>query len=152
MVRFKTTVPHIKKTSDQVVDADYLQMDEDEDDNEEDDQEVDHRNRAKTRYVVFLGNNNVCDVENHELPRLVYLLVRLGFDHHKKAGAMNSLIRVLGVLSVVPYLLNSGNKICYFHYPQRFDGIGRHNRYSNGSVVFFGPRNSTKLYDHCRYR
>ncbi|CAN7111214.1 unnamed protein product, partial [Brassica rapa subsp. narinosa] len=39
---------------------------------------------------VFLGNNNVCDVENHELPRLVYLLVRLGFDHHKKAGAMNS--------------------------------------------------------------
>ncbi|KAH0942823.1 hypothetical protein HID58_002460 [Brassica napus] len=85
-------------------------MDEDEDDNEEDDQEVDHRNRAKTRVVcmhysqtylfifhvcsfqkVFLGNNNVCDVENHELPRLVYLLVRLGFDHHKKAGAMNSL-------------------------------------------------------------
>ncbi|CAN6990169.1 unnamed protein product [Brassica rapa subsp. trilocularis] len=55
-------------------------MDEDEDDNEEDDQEV------------FLGNNNVCDVENHELPRLVYLLVRLGFDHHKKAGAMNSLV------------------------------------------------------------
>ncbi|WZY72463.1 hypothetical protein YC2023_004703 [Brassica napus] len=93
--------PLKKKTSDQVVDADYLQMDEDEDDNEEDDQEVDHRNRAKTRYVllkmtglcmtVFLGNNNVCDVENHELPRLVYLLVRLGFDHHKKAGAMNSL-------------------------------------------------------------
>ena len=41
---------------------------------------------------VFLGNNNVCDVENHELPRLVYLLVRLGFDHHKKAGAMNSLV------------------------------------------------------------
>ncbi|CAN6990172.1 unnamed protein product [Brassica rapa subsp. trilocularis] len=46
----------------------------------------------------------------------------------------------------------SGNKFCYFHYPQRFDGIGRPNRYSNGSVVFFGPRNSTKLYDHCRYR
>ncbi|KAG5414890.1 hypothetical protein IGI04_002457 [Brassica rapa subsp. trilocularis] len=120
--------PLKKKTSDQVVDADDLQMDEDEDDNEEDDQEVDHRNRAKTRQLlkmtglcmtvilgpiilvvcmhysqthlfifhvcsfqkVFLGNNNVCDVENHELPRLVYLLVRLGFDHHKKAGAMNS--------------------------------------------------------------
>ncbi|CAN6990170.1 unnamed protein product [Brassica rapa subsp. trilocularis] len=32
----------------------------------------------------------------------------------------------------------SGNKFCYFHYPQRFDGIGRPNRYSNGSVVFFG--------------
>ncbi|CAN7098716.1 unnamed protein product [Brassica rapa subsp. narinosa] len=45
-----------------------------------------------------------------------------------------------------------GKKICYDHYPQRFDGIGRHDRYSNGSVVFYDMKNSTKLYDHCRYR
>lgn len=43
---------------------------------------------------VFLGNNGVLDVENHELPRLVYVSreKRPGFDHHKKAGAMNSLV------------------------------------------------------------
>ncbi|KAF8094184.1 hypothetical protein N665_0368s0021, partial [Sinapis alba] len=82
------------------------------------------------------------------LPRLVYLLVRPGFDHHKKAGATNSLIRLSGVLSTVLYLLTvdcdhyiynrktlreamcfvvaskSGKKICCVHYPQRFDGIG----------------------------
>ncbi|WZZ66338.1 hypothetical protein YC2023_077708 [Brassica napus] len=155
-VRFKTKVPHIvipKSTSinhwDEVVVTNDLQMDEDEDDNEEDDQEV------------FLGNNSVCNVENLDLPRLVYLLVRPGSDYHKKAGAMKSLIRVSGFLSIVPYLLNVdcdhyiyntknlreemcfvvasklGKKICYDHYPQRFDGIGRHGRYSNGSVVFY---------------
>ncbi|WZZ16867.1 hypothetical protein YC2023_109956 [Brassica napus] len=63
---------------DEVVD----ELDENEEKYEEDDQEVE----------VFLGNNNVYDVENHELPRLVYFLVRPGFDHHKKAGAMNSLV------------------------------------------------------------
>ncbi|KAH0899428.1 hypothetical protein HID58_048996 [Brassica napus] len=41
----------------------------------------------------------------------------------------------LGNNSVCPRLL--GKKICYDHYPQRFDGIGRHDRYSNGSVVFY---------------
>ncbi|CAF1919891.1 unnamed protein product, partial [Brassica napus] len=156
-VRFKTKVPHnviLKSTSinhwDEVVVTNDLQMDEGEDDNEEDDQEVDHRNRANKNVISW--DVGVCDVENHELPRLVYLLVRPGFDYHKKAGAMNLLIRVSGFLSIVPYLLNLGKKICYDHYPQRFDGISRHDRYSNGSIVFYDMRNSTKLYDHCRYR
>ncbi|KAL0655674.1 hypothetical protein Bca4012_076258 [Brassica carinata] len=39
-----------------------------------------------------------------------------------------------------------GKKICYDHYPQRFDGIGRHGRYSNGSVVFYDV--STQNFDH----
>ncbi|XP_013611243.1 PREDICTED: cellulose synthase A catalytic subunit 6 [UDP-forming]-like [Brassica oleracea var. oleracea] len=112
---------------------------------------------------VFLGSDGVRDVENNELPRLVYVSreKRPGFDHHKKAGAMNSLIRVSGVLSNAPYLLNvdcdhyinnskalreamcfmmdpqSGKKICYVQFPQRFDGIDRHDRYSNRNVVFF---------------
>nr|VDD25839.1 unnamed protein product [Brassica oleracea] len=103
-------------------------MDEGEDGNEEDDQEVDHRNRANKNGIFISWDVGVCDVENHELPRLVYLLVRPGFDYHKKAGAMNLLIRVSGFLSIVPYLLNLGKKICYDHYPQRFDGIGRHDR------------------------
>ncbi|WOG82027.1 hypothetical protein DCAR_0101186 [Daucus carota subsp. sativus] len=112
---------------------------------------------------VFLGNNGVLDTDGNELPHLVYVSreKRPGFDHHKKAGAMNSLIRVSAVISNAPYLLNvdcdhyinnskalresmcfmmdptSGKKICYVQFPQRFDGIDRHDRYSNRNVVFF---------------
>ncbi|KAK2656070.1 hypothetical protein Ddye_009122 [Dipteronia dyeriana] len=112
---------------------------------------------------VFLGHSGVRDVEGNELPRLVYVSreKRPGFEHHKKAGAMNSLIRVSAVLSNAPYLLNvdcdhyinnskalreamcfmmdpqSGKKVCYVQFPQRFDGIDRHDRYSNRNVVFF---------------
>ncbi|KAL8132955.1 cellulose synthase A catalytic subunit 5 [UDP-forming]-like [Apium graveolens] len=112
---------------------------------------------------VFLGNNGVLDTDGNELPRLVYVSreKRPGFEHHKKAGAMNSLIRVSAVISNAPYLLNvdcdhyinnckalreamcfmmdptSGKKICYVQFPQRFDGIDRHDRYSNRNVVFF---------------
>ncbi|XP_010526630.1 PREDICTED: cellulose synthase A catalytic subunit 2 [UDP-forming] [Tarenaya hassleriana] len=112
---------------------------------------------------VFLGQNGVRDVEGNELPRLVYVSreKRPGFEHHKKAGAMNALIRVSAVLSNAPYLLNvdcdhyinnskalreamcfmmdpqSGKSVCYVQFPQRFDGIDRHDRYSNRNVVFF---------------
>ncbi|KAF6163694.1 hypothetical protein GIB67_036154 [Kingdonia uniflora] len=112
---------------------------------------------------VFLGNNGVLDVEGNELPRLIYVSreKRPGFDHHKKAGAMNALMRVSAVISNAPYLLNvdcdhyinnskalresmcfmmdptTGKKICYVQFPQRFDGIDRNDRYSNRNVVFF---------------
>nr|AFD33697.1 cellulose synthase A [Eucalyptus camaldulensis] len=112
---------------------------------------------------VFLGQNGDRDVEGNELPRLVYVSreKRPGFDHHKKAGAMNALVRVSAVITNAPYLLNvdcdhyinnskalreamcfmmdpiSGKKICYVQFPQRFDGIDRHDRYSNRNVVFF---------------
>ncbi|KAL6583217.1 Cellulose synthase A catalytic subunit 2 UDP-forming [Orobanche minor] len=112
---------------------------------------------------VFLGPDGVRDNEGNELPRLVYVSreKRPGFEHHKKAGAMNALMRVSAVLSNASYLLNvdcdhyinnskalreamcfmmdptSGKKICYVQFPQRFDGIDRHDRYSNRNVVFF---------------
>ncbi|KAL9274200.1 Cellulose synthase A catalytic subunit 6 [UDP-forming]-like protein [Drosera capensis] len=112
---------------------------------------------------VFLGPDGNPDGKGVELPRLVYVSreKRPGFEHHKKAGAMNALIRVSAVLSNAPYLLNvdcdhyinnskalreamcfmmdpiSGKKICYVQFPQRFDGIDRHDRYSNRNVVFF---------------
>ncbi|XP_031258349.1 cellulose synthase A catalytic subunit 2 [UDP-forming]-like [Pistacia vera] len=112
---------------------------------------------------VFLGHNGVRDIEGNELPRLVYVSreKRPGFNHHKKAGAMNALIRVSAIISNAPYLLNvdcdhyinnskalreamcfmmdptSGKKICYVQFPQRFDGIDRNDRYSNRNVVFF---------------
>ncbi|KAL8473748.1 hypothetical protein ACS0TY_029882 [Phlomoides rotata] len=112
---------------------------------------------------VFLGHDGVRDTEGNVLPRLVYVSreKRPGFEHHKKAGAMNALMRVSAVLSNAPYLLNVdcdhyinnskamreamcfmmdptiGKKICYVQFPQRFDGIDRHDRYSNRNVVFF---------------
>ncbi|XP_041003664.1 cellulose synthase A catalytic subunit 2 [UDP-forming] [Juglans microcarpa x Juglans regia] len=112
---------------------------------------------------VFLGHSDVCDVEGNELPRLIYVSreKRPGFEHHKKAGAMNALVRVSAVISNAPYLLNVdcdhyinnskalreamcfmmdptlGKKVCYVQFPQRFDGIDRHDRYSNRNVVFF---------------
>ncbi|CAI0556417.1 unnamed protein product [Linum tenue] len=116
-----------------------------------------------TANTVFLGQSGVRDVEGNELPRLVYVSreKRPGFEHHKKAGAMNALVRVSAVLSNAPYMLNvdcdhyinnskalreamcfmmdptSGKKVCYVQFPQRFDGIDRHDRYSNRNVVFF---------------
>ncbi|KAG6386747.1 hypothetical protein SASPL_151920 [Salvia splendens] len=112
---------------------------------------------------VLLGHDGLRDVEGNELPRLVYVSreKRPGFEHHKKAGAMNALVRVSAVLSNAPYLLNvdcdhyinnsktlreavcfmmdptSGKKVGYVQFPQRFDGMDRHDRYSNRNVVFF---------------
>lgn len=112
---------------------------------------------------VFLGHNDTLDEEGYGLPRLIYVSreKRPGFNHHKKAGAMNALVRVSAVISNAPYILNvdcdhyinnskalreamcfmmdpiSGKKVCYVQFPQRFDGIDRHDRYSNRNVVFF---------------
>ncbi|KDO62270.1 hypothetical protein CISIN_1g039060mg [Citrus sinensis] len=112
---------------------------------------------------VFLGQSGGHDAEGNELPRLVYVSreKRPGFQHHKKAGAMNALVRVSGVLTNAPFMLNldcdhyvnnskavresmcflmdpqTGRKVCYVQFPQRFDGIDRHDRYANRNTVFF---------------
>jgi hypothetical protein len=43
---------------------------------------------------VFLGHSGGFDTDGNELPRLVYVSreKRPGFQHHKKAGAMNALV------------------------------------------------------------
>ncbi|XP_062224325.1 probable cellulose synthase A catalytic subunit 1 [UDP-forming] [Phragmites australis] len=112
---------------------------------------------------VFLGHSGGLDTDGNELPRLVYVSreKRPGFQHHKKAGAMNALIRVSAVLTNGAYLLNVdcdhyfnsskalreamcfmmdpalGRKTCYVQFPQRFDGIDMHDRYANRNIVFF---------------
>ncbi|KAL9420970.1 hypothetical protein AB3S75_038525 [Citrus x aurantiifolia] len=112
---------------------------------------------------VFLGENGGLDAEGNELPRLVYVSreKRPGFQHHKKAGAMNALVRVSAVLTNGPFLLNLdcdhyinnskalreamcfmmdpnlGKHVCYVQFPQRFDGIDRNDRYANRNTVFF---------------
>ena len=42
-----------------------------------------------------MGHSGGLDSEGNELPRLVYVSreKRPGFSHHKKAGAMNALVR-----------------------------------------------------------
>ncbi|KAG1364391.1 cellulose synthase A catalytic subunit 9 [UDP-forming] [Cocos nucifera] len=112
---------------------------------------------------VFLGHSGGHDTEGNELPRLVYVSreKRPGFHHHKKAGAMNALVRVSAVLTNAPFMLNldcdhyinnskaireamcflmdpqTGRKVCYVQFPQRFDGIDKHDRYANRNTVFF---------------
>ncbi|KAK7833569.1 cellulose synthase a catalytic subunit 7 [udp-forming] [Quercus suber] len=112
---------------------------------------------------VFLGHSGGHDTEGNELPRLVYVSreKRPGFQHHKKAGAMNALVRVSAVLTNAPFMLNLdcdhyinnskaareamcflmdpqvGKKVCYVQFPQRFDGIDRNDRYANRNTVFF---------------
>ncbi|KAF8081142.1 hypothetical protein N665_0903s0023 [Sinapis alba] len=112
---------------------------------------------------VFLGQNGGLDAEGNELPRLVYVSreKRPGFQHHKKAGAMNALVRVSAVLTNGPFVLNLdcdhyinnskalreamcflmdpdlGKQVCYVQFPQRFDGIDKNDRYANRNTVFF---------------
>lgn len=40
-----------------------------------------------------------------------------------------------------------GKKLCYVQFPQRFDGIDRHDRYANRNIVFFDV-SSTLSQDH----
>ncbi|GAB4830078.1 Cellulose synthase A catalytic subunit 4 [UDP-forming] [Ancistrocladus abbreviatus] len=112
---------------------------------------------------VYLGSEGALDVDGKELAKLVYVSreKRPGYQHHKKAGAMNALVRVSAVLTNAPFLLNLdcdhyvnnskavreamcflmdpqlGKKLCYVQFPQRFDGIDRHDRYANRNIVFF---------------
>ncbi|XP_071726521.1 cellulose synthase A catalytic subunit 8 [UDP-forming] [Rutidosis leptorrhynchoides] len=112
---------------------------------------------------VFLGSSGAHDIEGNELPRLVYVSreKRPGYQHHKKAGAENALVRVSAILTNAPYILNLdcdhylnnskavresmcfmmdpqvGRDVCYIQFPQRFDGIDRSDRYANRNTVFF---------------
>ncbi|XWS18529.1 hypothetical protein CRYUN_Cryun32bG0051800 [Craigia yunnanensis] len=112
---------------------------------------------------VFLGNTGARDIEGNELLRLVYVSreKRPGYQHHKKAGAENALVRVSAVLTNAPFILNLdcdhcvnnskavreamcfmmdpqvGRDVCYVQFPQRFDGIDRSDRYANRNIVFF---------------
>lgn len=45
-------------------------------------------------FQVYLGSEGALDVDGQELPRLVYVSreKRPGYQHHKKAGAMNAMV------------------------------------------------------------
>lgn len=96
------------------------------------------------------------------LPMLVYVSreKRSGYDHNKKAGAMNALVRASAIMSNGPFILNldcdhyiynsqalregmcfmmdcDGDNISYVQFPQRFEGIDPSDRYANHNTVFF---------------
>lgn len=96
------------------------------------------------------------------LPMLVYVSreKRPGYDHNKKAGAMNALVRSSAIMSNGPFILNldcdhyiynsqavregmcfmmdrGGDRLCYIQFPQRFEGIDPSDRYANHNTVFF---------------
>jgi hypothetical protein len=74
---------------------------------------------------VSLRHTGAHDVEGNELPRLVYVSreKRPGYQHHKKAGAMNTLVRL-------------GNTIpsCFWQNVQRLV----HMLHSGGINIFLG--------------
>ncbi|EFJ32798.1 cellulose synthase-like D3-1, glycosyltransferase family 2 protein [Selaginella moellendorffii] len=96
------------------------------------------------------------------LPMLVYVSreKRPGYDHNKKAGAMNALVRTSAIMSNGAFILNldcdhyifnslalreamcfmmdrGGDRLCYVQFPQRFEGIDPNDRYANHNTVFF---------------
>jgi cellulose synthase/poly-beta-1,6-N-acetylglucosamine synthase-like glycosyltransferase len=94
---------------------------------------------------------------------LVYLSreKRHGYNHQKKAGAMNAMLRASAVLSNAPFLINfdcdhyinnsqafrasmcfmldprDGENTAFVQFPQRFDGVDPTDRYANHNRVFF---------------
>ncbi|XP_057959167.1 cellulose synthase-like protein D1 [Malania oleifera] len=96
------------------------------------------------------------------LPMFAYVSreKRPGYNHNKKAGAMNAMVRASAILSNGPFILNldcdhyfynsmairegmcfmmdrSGDRVCYVQFPQRFEGIDPSDRYANHNTVFF---------------
>ncbi|KAK6120162.1 hypothetical protein DH2020_046068 [Rehmannia glutinosa] len=114
--------------------------------------------RSRSRRENLIDTTDV-DIR---LPMLVYVSreKRPGFDHNKKAGAMNALVRASAIMSNGAFILNldcdhyiynslavregmcfmldrGGDKICYVQFPQRFEGIDPNDRYANHNTVFF---------------
>ncbi|CAI0471283.1 unnamed protein product [Linum tenue] len=110
------------------------------------------------------SDDKILDFTNVDirLPMFVYVSreKRPGYDHNKKAGAMNCLVRASAILSNGPFMLNldcdhyiynckairegmcfmmdrGGENICYIQFPQRFEGIDPSDRYANKNTVFF---------------
>ncbi|CAN6199378.1 unnamed protein product [Urochloa humidicola] len=97
------------------------------------------------------------------LPMLVYISREKnpGYDHQKKAGAMNVQLRVSALLTNAPFIINfdgdhyvnnslafraamcfmldrrDGDNTAFVQFPQRFDDVDPTDRYCNHNRVFF---------------
>lgn len=119
---------------------------------------------AEPVYGSEAGKDSMLDTTRVDtrLPMLVYVSreKRPGYEHNKKAGAMNALVRTSAVMSNGPFILNldcdhyvynsqamregmcflldrGGDRVCYVQFPQRFEGIDPSDRYANHNMVFF---------------
>ncbi|GAU11266.1 hypothetical protein TSUD_342570 [Trifolium subterraneum] len=119
---------------------------------------------VEPEYGSEADGDNLIDTTDVDvrLPMLVYVSreKRPGYDHNKKAGAMNALVRTSAIMSNGPFILNldcdhyvynslalregmcfmldrGGDRICYVQFPQRFEGIDPSDRYANHNTVFF---------------
>ncbi|VAH29135.1 unnamed protein product [Triticum turgidum subsp. durum] len=109
--------------------------------------------------------DNPLDFSNVDtrLPMLVYMSreKRPGYNHQKKAGAMNVMLRVSALLSNAPFVVNfdgdhyinnsqalhapmcfmldprDGQNTAFVQFPQRFDDVDPTDRYANHNRVFF---------------
>ncbi|KAE8685341.1 Cellulose synthase A catalytic subunit 9 [Hibiscus syriacus] len=103
---------------------------------------------------VYLGSAGALVVDGKELPRLVYVS-----RESPVISITRKPVRVSAVLTNAPFMLNLdcdhyinnskaireamcflmdpqfGKKLCYVQFPQRFDGIDRHDRYANQNVI-----------------
>ncbi|RLN38635.1 putative mixed-linked glucan synthase 7 [Panicum miliaceum] len=113
---------------------------------------------------TVVDGTNLMDLSSvdQRIPAVVYLCreKRHGRAHHRKAGAMNALLRASAVLSNAPFILNldcdhyvnnsealragvclmldgGGSDVAFVQFPQRFDGVDPADRYANHNRVFF---------------
>ncbi|CAL4940411.1 unnamed protein product [Urochloa decumbens] len=114
--------------------------------------------------VSAVDARNFLDLSSVDVrvPAVVYICreKRRGVAHHRKAGAMNALLRASAVLSNAPFILNldcdhyvnnsqalragacfmldqGGGDVAFVQFPQRFDGVDPGDRYANHNRVFF---------------
>uniref|UniRef100_A0A0D9X062 Uncharacterized protein n=1 Tax=Leersia perrieri TaxID=77586 RepID=A0A0D9X062_9ORYZ len=126
---------------------------------------LDHPN-CKPRLGLPASVDNPFDFSGIEvrLPMLVYISreKRPGYNHQKKAGAMNVMLRVSALLSNAPFVINfdcdhytnnsqafrapmcfmldlhhGGDDTAFVQFPQRFDDVDPTDRYANHNRVFF---------------
>ncbi|KAF0930352.1 hypothetical protein E2562_032192 [Oryza meyeriana var. granulata] len=122
-----------------------------------------------TPQVGVVDGSKLIDLTSvdERLPALVYVCreKRTGRAHHRKAGAMNALLRASAVLSNAPFILNldcdhyvnnsqalragvcfmierggrdeDAGAVAFVQFPQRFDGVDPADRYANHNRVFF---------------
>ncbi|XP_062188823.1 probable mixed-linked glucan synthase 3 [Phragmites australis] len=102
-------------------------------------------------------------VTDVRLPMLVYVSCEKNpsYDHNKKAGALNALLRVSALLSNAQFIINfdcdhyinnsqalraavcfmldqrEGDNTAFVQFPQRFDNVDPTDRYGNHNRVFF---------------
>eukprot|EP00253_Pinus_taeda_P000831 PITA_00831 len=112
---------------------------------------------------ILLEKGEEKDSEGNNVPGLIYVSreKRPGIPHHYKAGALNVLLRVSGVMSNAPFILSldcdmytnncealrqamcffldpkTGHQFAYVQFPQTFHGITKNDLYANNLKTIF---------------